>query len=56
MYTGRTFPENKPGKYLQWTNGKVEGEETVTPPPEEVKAGGGEVQNRHLGKKLSIQK
>jgi hypothetical protein len=34
LNTGRSFPESKPDKYLNYVDGECVGEETLTPPPE----------------------
>lgn len=38
---GRAFPESKPDKYMNYVDGRCEGEEILTPPPETVQVGGG---------------
>jgi hypothetical protein len=51
LYQGRTFPESKPDKYMSYVDGRCEGEEILTPPPEtkQVANGPDVLENRRIG-------
>jgi hypothetical protein len=48
---GRSFPESKPDKHMNYVDGRCEGEEITTPPPKTKQVGGGPdvLENRRIG-------